>query len=142
MSLYLFDVKLQRAAPSIRARRVISYRRLHFGWQMIAKMHRRRRRSDTPQRAQLVRSAPKYTPRTHLPASSIQGSLQIVGVVATYSFHFMTLRLPLLPSENAKLRSQHHRCKSTSDTFCQACSAPADIFQQISQMKLGIQPRY
>jgi len=81
-------------------------------------------------------------PSTHAPTSSNQRLLQIVGVTAALRLHFAPTRRLFRPDASANLGSVYQRCESTRDCFCHACNAPADILQHVSQMNLGIQPRY
>ena len=80
--------------------------------------------------------------RRHMPTSSNQRSLQLVGVTAALRLHFASTRRLFRPDASANLDSVYQRCESTRDCFCHACNAPADVLQQVSQMNLGIQPRY
>ena len=78
-------------------------------------------------------SAPICRHRRRLVAASLKVALPQ---------HFAATRGLFRPDASANFGSVYERCESTHDCFCQACNAPADILQKVSQMNLGIQPRY
>lgn len=78
-------------------------------------------------------SAPICRRRRRLVAASLKVALPQ---------HFAATRGLFRPDASANFGSVNERCESTHDCFCHARNAPADILQKVSQMNLGIQPRY